>query len=417
MNIIEKTYEICERAKIASQEISIKSTDAKNKALNFAAQAIMDFSKKILTENEKDINSLPSDATKAFIDRLKLDEKRISAMAEGIKEIAKLPDPIGKILASWKRPNGLEISRVATPIGVIGIIYESRPNVTADAGALCLKSGNSCVLRGGSDSINSSMAIVECLKNGLKAGNITQDAIQIIPFKEREAVGAMLKASSFIDVIVPRGGKGLIQRVIDESKIPLFQHLDGNNHTYIHKSANLDMAVKVLHNAKMRRTGICGATETLVIDTEIVDSFFPKIADILINSGCEIRGDELIASLDYRVIPARNQDWDTEYLDSIISVKSVAGFEDAIKFIKQHSSGHTDAIITEDKEMAEIFLKIIDSAIVMHNTSTQFADGGEFGMGAEIGIATGKLHARGPVGLEQLCSFKYIVRGNGQLRA
>ncbi|MDX1949425.1 MAG: glutamate-5-semialdehyde dehydrogenase [Rickettsiales bacterium] len=416
MNITEKTFEICERAKIASSEVALKNSETKNKALRNAAASIMDYKKNIIAENQKDLDSLSPDATKAFIDRLKLDENRISAIAKGLNEIAELPDPVGKILASWKRPNGLEISRVATPIGVVGIIYESRPNVTADAGGLCLKSGNTCVLRGGSDSINSSIAILEALKQGLKSANITQDAIQLIPFKEREAVGAMLRASQYIDVIVPRGGKGLIQRVIDESKIPLFQHLDGNNHTYIHKSADLEMAVKVLHNAKMRRTGVCGATETLVIDIEIIDKILPKIIEILTNSCCEIRGDELISKLDYRIIPANNSDWDTEYLDSIIAVKSVGGLEDAIKFIKQHSSGHTDAIIAEDKSVAEVFLKVIDSAIVMHNTSTQFADGGEFGMGAEIGIATGKLHARGPVGVEQLCTFKYIVRGDGQVR-
>lgn len=419
MNIETETLEICKRAKIASQEIALASTESKNKALKIAAEEIIENTAKIISENTKDIEfaKQKADVTPAFIDRLKLDEKRIAAMAQGLKEIAELPDPVGKTTSNWKRPNGLEISRVATPIGVIGIIYESRPNVTADAGALCLKSGNASILRGGSESINSSLAIVNCLKEGLKQAGISEDAIQLIPFREREAVGAMLRATEYIDVIVPRGGKGLIKRVIEESKIPLFQHLEGNNHTYIHESADLDMAVNVVMNAKMRRTGVCGATETLVIDEKILQSHFPKIADALINSGCEIRGDERVCTFDYRVIPANTEDWDTEYLDSIIAVKVVKNFDEGLSFIKAHSSHHTDAIIANDSKVAETFLREIDSAIVMHNASTQFADGGEFGMGAEIGIATGKLHARGPVGLEQLCTFKYVVKGNGQIRS
>ncbi len=418
MNIQTEVLEICKKAKITSQEIALATTDAKNKALKIAADEILKNTAKIISENAKDLElaKQKSDVTPAFLDRLKLDEKRIAEMAQGLKEIAELPDPVGKVLSKWDRPNGLDISRVATPIGVIGIIYESRPNVTADAGALCLKSGNAAILRGGSESINSSIAIVNCLKEGLRKVSINEDAIQLIPFREREAVGAMLKASDYIDVIVPRGGKGLIKRVIEESKIPLFQHLEGNNHTYIHESADLDMAVKVIVNAKMRRTGVCGATETIVIDEKILHKFLPVIADELIKLGCEIRGDEQACAIDKRIKQAKPEDWDTEYLDAIVAVKTVKNFDEGLIFVKEHSSHHTDAIITENIEVAEVFLSEVDSAIVMHNTSTQFADGGEFGMGAEIGIATGKLHARGPVGLKQLCTFKYIVRGRGQIR-
>ncbi len=418
MNIETQVLEICKKAKAASQQIALASTESKNKALKIAADEIIKNTAKIIAENQKDIDSAEqkNDITAAFIDRLKLDEKRIAAMAQGLKEIAELPDPVGKILDNWYRPNGLDISRVATPIGVIGIIYESRPNVTADAGALCLKSGNAAILRGGSESINSSMAIVNCLKEGLRQAGIAQDAIQLIPFREREAVGAMLKASDYIDVIVPRGGKGLIKRVIEESKIPLFQHLEGNNHTYVHESADLDMAVKVIVNAKMRRTGVCGATETIVIDEKVFHTFLPVVVEELIKLKCEMRGDEKACAIDNRIKPASSEDWDTEYLDAIVAVKVVKNFEEGLAFVKKHSSHHTDAIIAGDNKVAEIFLNEIDSAIVMHNASTQFADGGEFGMGAEIGIATGKLHARGPVGLEQLCTFKYIVKGNGQVR-
>ncbi len=416
-NIESSVFDLCKRGKQASYELAVTSTEKKNKALLEAANAISDSSKKILDANQRDVEeSVKSGQKAAYVDRLTLDAKRVSAIVQSLREVAELPDPVGRELARWQRPNGLDITRIATPIGVIGVIYESRPNVTADAGALCLKSGNAAILRGGSESFYSSSAIAYCLQQGLSAAGITKDAIQFIPFKEREAVSAMLRAHDCIDVIVPRGGKGLIKKVIEESKIPLFQHLEGNCHTYIESSANPEMAVSVVVNAKMRRTGVCGATESIVIDEKILNSHLPFITSALIAKGCEIRGDDKVRALDNRIIKATEDDWDTEYLDSIISVKVVKDFNEGLEWVKKHSSHHTDAIITENQKMAERFLNEIDSAIVIHNASTQFADGGEFGMGAEIGIATGKIHARGPVGVEQLCTFKYIVRGNGQIR-
>ncbi len=416
-SIESAVLEICRNAKAAASELALASSESKNKALLAASKAIRDNVKEILSANEKDVlEASKNGISKAFIDRLTLNEARVSAMAQSIEEVAKFPDPVNRELSRWTRPNGLDISRVATPIGVVGVIFESRPNVTADAGALCLKSGNAAILRGGSDSFYSSSKIAECLQKGLAEAGINKNAIQLIPFKEREAVGAMLAASDYIDVIVPRGGKGLIKRVIEESRIPLFQHLEGNCHTYIHESADLEMAVNVTINAKMRRVSVCGATESIVIDEKVLSTHLPKIASALIEKGCEIRGDEKARKVDSRIIAATSEDWDTEYLDSIVSVKVVKDFEEGIAFVKQHSSHHTDAIITQDQKLAERFLREVDSAIVLHNASTQFADGGEFGMGGEIGIATGKLHARGPVGVEQLCTFKYIVRGDGQIR-
>ncbi len=416
-NIETSVLEICKRAKAASHELANTSTEQKNKALLEMANAISDATHTILEANERDVAEAKKSGTSAaFIDRLTLDAKRIGAIIQSLREVADLPDPVGKELARWQRPNGLDITRVACPIGVIGIIYESRPNVTADAGSLCLKSGNAAILRGGSESFYSSSAIAYCLQQGLAAAGITKDAIQLIPFKEREAVSAMLKANQYIDVIVPRGGKGLIQKVIEESRIPLFQHLEGNCHTYIHESADMDMAVDVVVNAKMRRTGVCGATESIVIDEKILKTHLPKIVSALIEKGCEVRADGHARALDSRIIVAEPEDWDKEYLDSIISIKTVKNFDEGLAWVQKYSSHHTDAIITEDKKAAERFLKEVDSAIVLHNASTQFADGGEFGMGAEIGIATGKIHARGPVGVEQLCTFKYMVRGSGQTR-
>jgi glutamate-5-semialdehyde dehydrogenase len=319
-------------------------------------------------------------------------------------------------LGSWTRPNGLKFTRKAVPIGVIGVIFESRPNVVADAASLCLKAGNASILRCGSESINSSMAIMKAMQDGLVAANIDANATQLIPTKDREAVGIMLKMNHSIDIIIPRGGKSLVKRIMDESSVPTLLHLDGLCHTYIHKSADFAMAKEVVLNAKMRRTGICGATETLLIDEEVAEEFLPEIIAALIDKGCEVRGDRIVQNLDERVIPASEADWRTEYLDSIISIKVVAGADEAIEHISEYGSAHTDAIIAEDLAVVEEFFARIDSAIVMHNASTQFADGGEFGMGAEIGIATGKLHARGPVGCEQLTTYKYIVQGRGQVR-
>jgi len=351
-----------------------------------------------------------------MIDRLKLDDTGIEAMAVGLEEIANLEDPVGNILDSWERPNGLAISRITVPLGVIGVIYESRPNVTADAGGLCLKSGNAVILRGGSESYNSSTAILNALRDGLRKVDLPLEAIQMVPTTDRSAVHQLLGLSKYIDVIVPRGGKGLIEAVQTESKIPVFAHLEGICHTYINEYSDPMMACDIVLNGKMRRTGICGATETLLIDMKASESHLPFILDALIGAGCEIKGDKPTQAADKRVKNASELDWSTEYLDSIISIKQVTGVDDAIMHINRYGSEHTDAIVTNDENIAEEFLSGVNSAIVLHNASTQFADGGEFGMGAEIGIATGKLHARGPIGLEQLTTFKYVVRGNGQVR-
>ncbi len=405
-------------ARAASRVLATSSNEAKNKALLAAAAAIRASLKTILSANAKDMESAQKNGLSgAMLDRLKLDEKRIEAMAKGVEEIAQLADPIGHVLTSWQRPNGLEISRISVPLGVIGIIYESRPNVTADAGALCLKSGNAAILRGGSESFHSSGAIMACLQEGLAKAGLPKTALQLIPTQDREAVGVMLKMSEHIDVIVPRGGKGLIARVIAESQIPLLQHLDGNCHTYLHHTADKTLAEKIVLNAKLRRTGICGATESLLVDESAAAQLLPGVVKVLADGGCEIRGDEKSRALCKNILPATDKDWDTEYLDAIISVKIVKDVSEAIQWINAHGSHHTDAIVAADKNAAEKFLKEVDSAIVMHNTSTQFADGGEFGMGAEIGIATGRLHARGPVGVEQLTTYKYVVRGTGQTRS
>ena len=413
----QEMFAIGKQARDALGILSTASTEQKNRALIRAAQIIRDSDGKIKKANALDMESAKNkNHDAAFLDRLELNDKRIEAMAIGLEEIAKLPDPVGRELARWKRPNGLDIARVSVPLGVIGIIYESRPNVTADAAALSWKAGNAAILRGGSESFNSSRAILECLQRGLSEAGLPEYTVQLVPTNDREAVGIMLKMSEYIDIIVPRGGKNLIARVIEESRIPTIQHLDGNCHTYIHHDADPAKAIKILVNAKMRRTGVCGATESIVIDESIADSLLPKIVDALAEKNCEVRGDDIARKIDARINPASEEDWVTEYLDAIVSVKIVKELHEAIEWINSHSSHHTEAIITENEKAAEKFLHQVDSAIVMRNASTQFADGGEFGMGAEIGISTGRLHARGPVGVEQLTTFKYVVRGNGQIR-
>lgn len=405
-------------AHAAVRRLAITPTETKNKALTTAAAALRDTAGKILAANAADMDEAAEDKglSKAHLERLMLNDDRIEAMAKGLEDIAALDDPVGKIMAAWDRPNGLHIERVRTPLGVIGVIFESRPNVTADAGALCLKAGNAVILRGGSESFHSCRAIMRCLAQGLTEAGLPEAAIQLVPTTDRAAVGEMLTMTETIDVIVPRGGKSLIERVSAESRVPLFKHLQGICHTYIDAAADHEKARAVVINAKMRRPGICGATETLLVDEAADDDLLLEIIGDLIHAGCEIRGDKNIQSLDVRVLAAEEEDWNTEYLDAVISAARVKGVEGAIEHIANHSSHHTEAIITEDAAAAEKFLSEVDSAIVMVNTSTQFADGGEFGMGAEIGISTGKMHARGPVGVEQLTSFKYVVRGNGQCR-
>ncbi len=405
------------QAKEAAAALSVASTDAKNNALKEMAASLRRRSNQILSDNAKDMAAGESKGlTGAMLDRLQLTDERIDGIAAGLEAIAALPDPVGSIDDEWDRPNGLHIQRVRVPLGVIGVIYESRPNVTADAGGLCLKAGNAAILRGGSESFHSSRAITESLIEGLKAAGLPEHAIQLVPTTDRAAVGEMLTMTDFIDVIVPRGGKSLIQRVTDESKVPLFKHLEGLCHTYVHEAAQPDMAESIVVNAKMRRTGICGSMENLLIDRSVAPALLTRLVDGLTAAGCEVRGDAESQAMDARVVAASDEDYDTEYLDSIVALKQVDGIEDAIQFIRTHGSEHTDAIITDDAEVAEIFVNRVDSAIVMINASTQFADGGEFGMGAEIGISTGKLHARGPVGVEQLTSMKYVVRGTGQTR-
>ena len=404
-------------AKAAAETLSTMPTEAKNAALRAAADRLRAGRTALMDANAQDMAAGEKKGlTKAMLDRLTLNEDRIEAMAKGLEDIAALPDPVGEVMAEWDRPNGLRIARVRVPLGVIGVIYESRPNVTADAGALCLKSGNATILRGGSESFHSSRAIHACLVEGLRDAGLPETAIQLVPTRDRAAVGEMLTMTDFIDVIVPRGGKSLIERITTESKIPLFKHLEGICHTYVDRAADQDMARKVVLNAKMRRTGICGATETLLIHPDVVTSHLPPIVEDLTAAGCEVRGDERARAAESRILPASEEDWGTEYLDAVISVAVVEGVDAAVDHIHRYGSQHTEAIITEDAGAAERFLNRVGSAIVMVNASTQFADGGEFGMGAEIGISTGKLHARGPVGVEQLTTFKYQVRGAGQCR-
>jgi glutamate-5-semialdehyde dehydrogenase len=405
-------------AREAARVLALASTEAKNAALMNAAAALREGQAAILEANALDVaRAKEKGVAPAFIDRLVLNPARIEAMAQGLEDIAALPDPVGEVMAEWTRPNGLRISRLRVPLGVIGIIYESRPNVTADAGALCLKSGNAVILRGGSDSLASSRAILSCLAEGLRVAHLPEAAIQLVATPDRAAVGEMLSGlGGAIDVIVPRGGKGLVARVQEEARVPVFAHLEGICHVYADKAADLDKARSILVNAKMRRTGICGAAETLLVDRAAADRLLKPLVAALLEAGCEVRGDEAAQAADPRVRTASEADWSTEYLDAIISARLVDGVSGAADHIARYGSQHTDAIITEDEAAAATFLREVDSAIVLHNASTQFADGGEFGMGAEIGIATGKFHARGPVGLEQLTSFKYVVRGDGQVR-
>jgi len=410
--------DIGRRARAASRVLATAPAQTKNAALAAMATALRSRTDDILAANEKDRAAAEAKGTTgAFLDRLKLDPARIEGIARGVEDIAALADPVGATIAEWDRPNGLHIERVRTPLGVIGVIFESRPNVTADAGALCLKAGNAVILRPGSESAHSSRAIHACLVAGLEAAGLPGDAIQIVPTTDRAAVGEMLKGlGGNVDVIVPRGGKSLVSRVQTEARVPVFAHLEGICHIYIHAPADLEMARNIVVNAKMRRTGICGAVETVLVDRALADTHLKPIVRALIDAGCEVRGDETVQGVDSRVVAAVADDFGKEFLDAIVAIKVVDGLDAAIDHIATHGSSHTEAIVTDDQAAADAFFARVDSAILLHNASTQFADGGEFGMGAEIGIATGRMHARGPVGVEQLTSFKYRVRGAGQTR-
>lgn len=410
--------EIGRRARAAARLLALASTEQKNRALQLMAAAIRAQVSLILAANSEDVaEARTAGITGAFLDRLALDPARVEAVAEGIDVVRALKDPVGTITESWTRPNGMRIERVRVPLGVIGIIYESRPNVTADAGVLCLKAGNAAILRGGSDSLRSSRALLTAMTEGLRAAALPEASIQLVPTRDRAAVGQMLAGlDGNIDVIVPRGGKSLVARVQAEARVPVFAHLEGVCHVFVHRAASLDMAKKIVLNAKMRRTGVCGAAETLLIDRGCAATHLKPLVEMLMAAGCEIRGDQSTLAVDKRVKAATEQDWGTEYLDAIIAVKVVDNISAAIEHIERYGSHHTDAIITDDQTAAEEFLREVDSAIVLHNASTQFADGGEFGFGAEIGIATGRLHARGPVGVEQLTTFKYRIHGSGQTR-
>jgi glutamate-5-semialdehyde dehydrogenase len=410
--------EMGSRAKEAARVLALASSTQKNQALSAMAAALRARASEILAANAEDLAEAKSQgASPAFLDRLGLDQERVAAMAEGLDTVRGLEDPVGTVLDAWTRPNGMTIERVRVPLGVVGIIYESRPNVTADAGGLCLKAGNAAILRGGSESYRSTRAIHSALVEGLRKADLPETAIQLVPTRDRGAVGLMLSGlDGTIDVIVPRGGKGLVARVQAEARVPVFAHLEGVCHVYVDKAAALDMAKTIVLNAKMRRTGVCGAAETLLVDRAGASTHLKPLVTMLLDAGCEVRGDQAVQAADARVKPASEDDWSTEYLDAIIAAKVVDGVDTAIAHIEHYGSHHTDAIVTEDKAAAEKFLSEVDSAIVLHNASTQFADGGEFGFGAEIGIATGKMHARGPVGVEQLTSFKYRVRGTGQTR-
>ncbi len=404
-------------ARAAAEILAQTPTAAKTAALKAAAAAVRAAGPEILAANREDVEHAKARGLAGpMLERLVLDAKRLEAMAQGLEDIATLPDPIGTEIARWQRPNGLDIARVRVPLGVIGIIYESRPNVTADAGGLCLMSGNACILRGGSESFRSSTAIARALSSGLEAAGLPAEAIQLVPTTDRAAVGVLLTMTESVDVIIPRGGLSLIERVTAESRIPVIKHLDGICHVYVDGAADEAKARQVTLNSKMRRTSICGATETLLVDRRAAGTLLPLLVADLLGAGCEVRGDAETQAVDARVKPATEEDWRTEYLDAIISVRVVGGVDAAVDHINTYGSHHTDSIITENAVTAERFLARVDSGIVLHNASTQFADGGEFGMGAEIGISTGKLHARGPVGAEQLTSYKYMVRGNGQVR-
>jgi glutamate-5-semialdehyde dehydrogenase len=417
-DISQSLLAIGRAAREAARQLALASAAAKNEALAHMADAIRGDKALIARENEADLAAARTkDLKSSFIDRLTLTPERIEGMAKGLDDIKALPDPVGDVTDRWTRPNGLRIARVRVPIGVIGIIYESRPNVTADAGALAMKSGNAAILRGGSDGFRTSAAIVAALQRGLAAAGLPREAIQMVPTQDRDAVGLLLSGlEGSLDLIVPRGGKSLVKRVQQEARVPVFSHLEGICHVYVDKAAKLDMAKAIVLNAKMRRTGVCGAAETILIDKACAPTHLQPLIAILIEAGCEVRGCGVTMAADHRVKPASEEDWSTEYLDAIVSMKVVSGVDDAMAHIARYGSQHTDAIITEDAAAARRFLAVVDSAITLHNASTQFADGGEFGFGAEIGIATGRLHARGPVGLEQLTTFKYQVSGRGQTR-
>ena len=402
----------------AATVLATTSGDQRNAALGAAAAALRDNTDAIIAANGKDMAAARERGLSGpLLDRLLLDTSRVEAMATGIETVIGLRDPVGRVLEEWERPNGLRFQRVTVPLGVIGIIYESRPNVTADAAALCIKSGNAVILRGGSESFHSSSAIYECLRAGLLAAGLPGEAVQMVPTTDRAAVGFLLSSmAEWVDVVVPRGGKSLIKRVQDEARVPVIGHLEGICHVYLHTEADPDMARDVVVNAKMRRTGICGAAETVLVDSAVADTLLPVIGAALLASGCEIRGDDTVRSVVEQAVAATEEDWSTEYLDAIISIRVVDDIDAAIRHIRHYGSGHTESIITDDADAAETFFHEVDSAIVLQNASTQFADGGEFGMGAEIGIATGRIHARGPVGADQLTSYKYIVRGSGQVR-
>ena len=410
--------ELGRAARAAASTLAHSTPAQRDKSLAAPATAIRDSAAAILAANEKDMSAARDRGlSEAMLDRLALDESRIEGIAAGLETVRDLPDPLGKVLAEWERPNGLVISRVSVPLGVIGIIYESRPNVTADAAALCLKSGNAVILRGGSESFHSSRAIYDCLVTGLDAAGLDRAAVQMVPTTDRAAVGYLLSSmAQYLDVVVPRGGKSLIQRVQQEARVPVSGHLEGICHVYLHESADVDMACDIALNAKMRRTGICGAAETLLVDRAAAERLLPPVCAALMEAGCEIRGDEAVCDIVAGCNAATEEDWSTEYLDAIISVRIVDAIDAATAHIRQYGSGHTECIVAEDAAAAERFFETVDSAILLHNASTQYADGGEFGMGAEIGIATDRIHARGPVGAEQLTSYKYLVRGSGQTR-
>lgn len=411
--------EVGVKARQAARALALQSGQARARALHAAAAEIRATKESILAANRADCDEAMARGTKgAFLDRLTLDENRLEAIAQAVADVADLSDPVGRVLETWTRPNGLQFERVATPLGVIGVIFESRPNVTADAAALCIKSGNAVILRCGSESFRTSTAIADAMRRGLRASGLSDNAIQLVPTKDRDAVGLMLRGlNGTIDVIVPRGGKSLVARVQDEARVPVFAHLEGLCHVYVDGQADLSMARAIVKNAKLRRTGICGAVETLLVDRACASTHLPVLVKDLLDAGCEVRGDSETQTIDPRVKPATEADWATEYLDAIIACRVVDGLDGALEHIARWSSNHTDCIVTDDKARAERFLNEVDSAIVLHNASTQFADGGEFGFGAEIGIATGRMHARGPVGVDQLTSFNYRVRGTGQTRA
>ena len=410
--------ELATRARAAAEVLSLASAEQKNRALEAMERAIRANAAAILAANAEDVaEARAGGASGAFVDRLMLTQTRVDAMADGIRTVRGIPDPIGVVTERWQRPNGMTIERVRVPLGVVAVIFESRPNVAADAGVLCLKSGNAVILRGGSDSFRSCRAIHDCLVQGLREAGLPEATITLVPTRERAAVGLLLSGlNGAIDVIVPRGGKSLVARVEAEARVPVFAHLEGVNHVYVDRAADLAMAKSILLNAKMRRPGVCGAAETLLVDRAGAAEKLKPLVEMLIEAGCEVRGDDDVQRVDARVKRASDEDWDTEYEDAIISAKLVGGVDEAIAHIRRHGSKHTDAIVTEDARAAQKFLNEVDSAIVLHNASTQFADGGEFGFGAEIGIATGKFHARGPVGAEQLTSFKYLIHGTGQVR-